>query len=121
MNEPNALDPRAEKGFQFAADVSKQVLSLSSGLLALSVTFAKPILEGAGSGSIRVLVVTWSALALSILLGVLTLMKMTGEIASPRNPSPTVYGGAVRALSALQLLAFLVGAIGTFLFGLTRL
>jgi hypothetical protein len=106
MSGSSTLHPRTEKGFQFAADVSKQVLTLSSGLLALSVTFAKPMLEGDAAGSTWLLACVWTAFALSIVMGVLTLMRMTGELAALDKPNVQIWTPGLRAFALLQLSGF---------------
>src|SRR5215468_10416340 len=88
------FDIKDRKAFDFAADATKQILTLSTGILALTITFAKDILGAPGHWS-RLLGWSWILYLISILCGVWTLLALTGSFSSsgqrtpPTSPPPT--------------------------------
>ncbi len=111
-------DP-SEKAFDFASDATKQLITLSSVIIAVTVTF----LTSSASGNRLLLAGAWIAYFLSIVLGVVTLLTMTavleprGEESSPQERI-SIWARTVRVPSALQILTFLIGVILTVLYGI---
>lgn len=119
-----AVDEDSRKAFDFASDASKQLITLATGILALTITFIKDIAGGV-SGSIRGLLVwSWVAYLGSVLFGVWTLLALTTGLAArpQRSVGPSgVFDRMVRLPAALQVLAFLVGLGLTVAFGIRAL
>jgi hypothetical protein len=99
-------------GFNFAKEIATQLITLSTGLLALSVTFTKDILKGVPKGQEKTLKIAWGVLVCSIIFGIWTLSALTGTLmpADPsKRPNPLRFDGNVRGPATGQLGTFLLG------------
>src|SRR5678815_4077856 len=112
-----------KEAFTFASDTTKQLIALTSAIIAVTVTFAKDIFAIAPGVSKIALVVAWLGYITSLVFGVFTLMALTGEISSspttktdasaaaakPKKARGTgIWSGSVTTLSAIQILVFLI-------------
>src|SRR5947209_15737823 len=108
-------------GFQSANELAKQLITLSTGILALSITFTKDILKN------RDEVVTWPLKAacitylLSVCFGIWTMMALTGMIfkvtGNPDAYKSVTYGASISIPAFLQILAFISGTILLIIYG----
>jgi hypothetical protein len=73
---------------KFAAETVKQVLTLSSAILVLTVTFAKDHLLKEGKRVTWTLKASWVCFLVSALAGVWTLLTLTAEAG---NPKPSIW------------------------------
>lgn len=125
------MDEREKKSFDFAGDVTKQLITLSIGILTLCIAFTDKIFSSeAAHANSWLIFVALSLFTLSVLCGILTLMKLTGTIArNPRNreqlilnqntPSidnsnstnSNIYDSCTRIFSGMQMLSFLLAII----------
>lgn len=124
----NETDEKKIKAFDFAADTTKQLISILTGIIALMVTFSKDIV-GSSINSKGLLAWTWSIFILSIIFGVLTLMALTGTLqpikkAKKENEQTeeeeielNINNGNIRILSLLQVVTFVGAIILTVIFG----
>jgi hypothetical protein len=113
------MNDQAKIAFGSATEVVKSTLSLSTALLSLSVTFLKDLNKHPTEVSVYVLESSWAFLTLAAVLGVVTLMAITGTLA--RNQSLTeegIYGGNIRLPMAAHLFCFLAGIVLTAAFGM---
>lgn len=111
------LSNRAEKAFSFAQEVPKQLITLSTAVFALTLTFAEKI-ERPGSGGRVYLEWAWAWYLATILLGILTLMTLAGHINSaPEDGEDTIYTPGIALFSGLQILAFFAALILTLVYG----
>lgn len=121
-----------KKAFDFAADTTKQLIGISTGIIALMVTFSKDIIGNNIVSPKSLLAWTWGIFIVSIVFGVLTLMALTGTLQPmkkeskdevPENkPEPTnieldINNGNIRLFSSLQILFFLIAIVLTAVFG----
>ena len=62
----------------------------------------------------------WVLYLVSIALGLLTMMSLTGtlEMTTPDSPEPTIWNSAIRMFSTAQVLTFGVALTLTMVFGL---
>ena len=108
---------RAEKSFDFAADVSKQQLTLSTAVIALTITFSKELLQGVPPGTRWLLLLSWLAYVISIIAGLMTLMSLTGTLAlnweSPATSSTdkSINRRGLRICAIAQACLFLLGTV----------
>jgi hypothetical protein len=105
-----------EKAFDFAQEATKQVLTLSTAILTLTIAFQRDIVgtsEGAGGW----LKVAWACYLLSILGGLCTLLNLSGNLERPPDGEPSIYRPAILVFSLLQLSAFFLGTVATLVFG----
>lgn len=107
--------------YTFAADVAKQIMTLSTGVVALSITFAKDLVRHAPPNALKALRVSWVLYLASLLFGVWTLMALTGSLDAatkpPPDPAKLKFGFNVYFPAALQILSFLAATVSMVLFG----
>src|SRR5438034_4510306 len=108
------FDP-VQLGFTFAKELATQLISLSTGILALSVTFAKDVLKTPLTNRKETLLrIGWGGHLLSISLGVWTLMALTGTLMPLHGRAPNApweLAANVRCPAALQVILFVAGTI----------
>ena len=104
------IDPDPFKAFEFAKEIATELIALSTGIIALTITFSKDFLRSASSGSRRLAVTSWGFFFASLIFGMWTLMALTGNL-EPANGAPilSVRRSNVAIPAALQILTFLVG------------
>lgn len=109
------MDEREKKSFDFAGDVTKQLITLSIGILTLCVAFTDKVFSSESAHSFSWLIFTALILfTLSILCGILTLLKLTGIIAkntSNATSNAAIYDGGMRLFSSFQLITFLLAIV----------
>lgn len=106
------IDEATKLGFTFAKEVASNLITLSTGLLTLSITFARDVIKSIPKGREHLLKAAWGVHILAICFGVWTLMALTGNL-MPVNPSDRSYGFAenVRVPASAQVAAFVLGTI----------
>ena len=108
-----------KKAFDFASETTKQLITLSTALIALSITFEDNF---SGSGNKTSLLICWISLFVSVLFGIATLMALTGTLEKCTeecdNPVKlSIYGKNVKRPSVLQILFFLIGLLFLAIYG----
>ena len=108
-----------ERAFDQVNEITKQVLTLATGIIALTITFVKDFATHAGAAAKDVLAWSWVFYVLSIVFGFMTLMASAGrqQEAADNSTTPTVNAGNLRFCGIVQLSAFLVGIILTVIAG----
>lgn len=112
---------RIIKSFDFAADITKQLIALSTAIISLCVAFTDKIFSSNGANAHSItLIISLSLFVTSIIFGVVTLMAMAGHLGNPnKKQSETesfenksvIYSGNVRLFSSIQMLLFLCAII----------
>jgi hypothetical protein len=121
-----------KKAFEATLDLIKQLITLSTAVLALSGTFLKDyagMLQGKQKDAQPVLhhpfllFTTWALLLLSILCGLLAHGTIIGNMdkATADGEGLTVYASNTRRLVLLQWLFFVSGVIGIIAFSVCEL
>jgi hypothetical protein len=113
------VDERRQKAFDFAADSSRQMVTLSTAIVALTVTFASEIFGNPSDLETSVLVAAWIAYLASIIGGVWTMLALTGTL-EPTNGEtvdPSIRGGNVRTPAFVQTIAFVLATLLIVVFG----
>lgn len=108
-----------KKAFDFASDTTKQLITLSTALIALSITFKGNFNQG---GNEALLLICWISFFLSVLFSIGTLMALTGTLEkSAENGEAkvelSIYGKNVKRPSALQIFFFLLGLMFLGIYG----
>ena len=128
-------EQRITKSFDFAADVTKQLIALSTAIISLCVAFTDKIFssDAAQSHSITLLTALLCFVA-SIILGIFTLMALAGHLGNPKKDNTTeakplqegepvnqqpntqstqspIYNGNVRFFSMGQMTLFVAAII----------
>ena len=110
------MDPAVDKAFDFAQEVAKQLITLATGIIALTVTLLVDVLDkhAAGLGALKV---AWVCFMLSVPLGVAGLMSMSGNLErSHGGGPPSIYSKNIVLFALGQTLAFTVGLAFTLVF-----
>lgn len=106
------MDEHARFAFASAAETSKQLLTLATGLLGLEITFVKEIFHDPTNLDVWILEASWVLLTGSLFAGLVTLMGLTGLSGKADPPrAAAIYTGSIRAFAAVQVLLFLVGVV----------
>jgi hypothetical protein len=111
------MDSKESKGFDFATDTVKQLITLATGIIALTITFLHDILGVTGAKPPTVLVWSWAGYGASVLFGLLTMMGLTGELTADE---PSITSWSVALPGMLQVLGFLAGTVLLILFATSR-
>jgi hypothetical protein len=103
------MDDQVKLAFASVGDLTKQLITLATGVLTLEVGFAKVFFEKAVSSAWQA-PASWLLLLLSLVAGVWTLMALTGTLAAPAAPTAaSVFDGNIRLPACLQVLFFILG------------
>ncbi len=115
------MEKQKEKAFDFAADSTKQLIGLSTAILALSVTFSKDIIGSASRAAQSSLSIAWTVFIVSIVFGIFTMLAMTGVLdpmkPAANTPEGSINSKTIRVLSMVQIFTFLAGVIMVGVFG----
>jgi hypothetical protein len=107
-----------KSAIDLAADSSKQLITVATGVITATVIFSKDLNMNFGG---RVLAaVSWVVLIISVLCGLFTLLNISGQLEDCANKSlnPTLTERGFRFFSKGQLGFFVGGIAVTILFGL---
>jgi hypothetical protein len=106
-------------GFDSANELAKQLITLATGILALSITFLKDILKNNSQVITWPLKSAWISYLLSICFGIWMMMAVTGTIfAVIENPNkPRIYGTNISIPALLQILSFILGTVSLIIYG----
>ena len=95
--------------FEFAKEVTTQLLTLATAVVSISVTFVKDVSPSVTSAARGTLYTSWVLFLVSIVCGVWVLGAMTGTLAQSPPAQATVYSSNIRLPSLLQVMAFVTG------------
>jgi hypothetical protein len=120
--EPNSvLDPHLKLALQFASDLSKQLITLSTGIIVITITFTKDILKRVSLNKQGLLGWAWAIYLISVIFGIFSLMSLTGVLA-PKDGEPLKQiSCSARVNSAIQIITFLVATFMVILYGIVEL
>jgi hypothetical protein len=80
------MDEQRKKAFDFAQSLTTQLITLATGVIAITLTFAKDFIGGA-TGSVKVLLaIGWLLFLLSIVAGLLTLSSLIASLEDGQTP-----------------------------------
>jgi hypothetical protein len=111
------MDDARAKAFEFAQEATKQVLTLSTGILALSVTFVKDSATGAPTSARPLIEVAWGFYLVSVFFGIFAMLALAGNLERPGADGPSIYRRNITVPSMLQLILFFLGLSFTLAFG----
>jgi uncharacterized membrane protein (DUF485 family) len=137
-------DQRITKSFDFAADVTKQLIALSTAIISLCVAFTDKIFSSSAAQShSTVLLIALLLFVASIIFGIITLMALAGHLGRPKQKTSTdaqplqeeqpenhqpsqqintqtaqspIYNGNVRFFSMGQMMLFVAAIIVAMLY-----
>lgn len=100
-----------KKSFDFAADLIKQVITISAAVITITVSAAKFVFVSAEPEVLALMFYSWIAFIVSILFGLFAHMSLTGNLVRPREQGPSIYNPPTQALFGVHLISFLIGMI----------
>ena len=108
--------------FEFANQVTQQLITLSTAILALTITFTKEIVKHLPSSPRLVLKAAWLIFLLSICAGLWTMTSLTSALALYNSgQSLSIMRWDVRFPHYLQFFSFIIGILLIIIYGLTSL
>ncbi len=105
------------------SDLTKQLMTISSGMIALSITFLNDIFKSSPTNRNWALKACWLFYLMTIVFGFWTLMGLTGGV-SRLMSDPNADGAFemnVKFPAFLQILSFLLGTVFLIIFGIRSL
>ncbi len=116
-NNASPLSESMKKAFEFAADLTKQLITLATAIIGLTITFSKDFLGKTPTSARSLAYWAWYCFLASVALGVLTLSALTGNLAArDQTKPPTIYSTNITVFSTLQFLMFGSGLLLTVIF-----
>jgi len=100
---------------EFYRDTTNQLITLSTGVLAFTVTFSKDVVKTLSKGKLNYLGAAWVFYLVSIAAGIMTNMALNGAVLD-HTPHPVRVW--VRIPSMIQFLAFMLGTILIVVYGI---
>lgn len=101
--------PVQTEAFKFAQDLVKQIITLATGVLTITLTFLEKVSGASGPKTAGGwLTAAWIVLIVSILAGLLALMGLTGALASDKTTIRTL---TQTVPAMVQVVAFGVGMV----------
>jgi hypothetical protein len=124
-----------QKAFDFAADTTKQLITLATGIIALTITFSKDIIGASELSNSSLIFWSWGLFIFSIFFGIWTLLALTGnlqpmkkkkivdekQVENQKEEECNINTRNVKIPSALQILSFLLALIFTVFFGVNSI
>jgi len=107
-----------KQGLDLAAELSKQLVTLSTAILALSITFARPVLRSATLRQRHLIIASWCTYLLVILFALWHLSALAGSLLKMTSPAlqvaqvnspPTLESAKLPAI--LQIAAFILATL----------
>jgi len=116
------IEEHQKKAFDSALDLTKLLITLATGTLALTATFIKDILHVSDAKPAIpykwLLFTTWGLMLFSVFWGLLAIGTITGTlddieaaIARSKQKKLTVFSGNIKLCSASQSLLFYIGIV----------
>ncbi|EKA7384898.1 hypothetical protein K6U20_00885 [Vibrio fluvialis] len=102
---------REKMAFEYAKDTTKQLMTLATGFIALTVTFSKDFIGSAPDDIQWKASVVWVLLLISVVFGQVCLMTLTGVLGTNKKPLPplNIYKPSIKYTAAIQAITFFVG------------
>lgn len=100
-------------------DIAKDLITVASGIIGLSITFHKDVVNQVGGRRMWALKWSWLVYLLSVIFGFLTLMTVAGSLARAvsSNSAIVVLAPNVRWSAALQICAFVLATMLLIIYG----
>jgi hypothetical protein len=102
MNDEN---DKVKEQFEFAQDNAKQLITLSTTVIALTLTFFKDFVAGASDWSRGLMTIAWIVFLVSVIVGVFHLFALTGALTTG---TPSIINLNARVSSGIQQITFVI-------------
>jgi len=112
------MNPRVEKAFDFAQETTKQLITLATAVIALTITFLTDVAKDASAGTALWLQAAWVFYLVSIAFGIFTLMALTGTLGDlDADGPPSINARNILMLAKGQVFCFFAAVALTLVFG----
>jgi hypothetical protein len=108
---------RISSAFGYASEKTKQLITLATSILAITITFSKDVLGGVVAWAVIPLLVAWLMYLISIVAGVQLLGRFAARIQASPIDSETLNEPDIAQYARRQVLCFLWGLSFTITFG----
>jgi uncharacterized membrane protein len=113
MNE----NERIKKAFDFSADLTKQLITLATGIITVTITFSHDFIKNPDAAPKGLAYTAWYFFLASIFFGILTLSALTGNLdAKVKSTEPSIFKANILIFSIPQFITFFTGLVYTILF-----
>ena len=116
------MENAREKSFEYANEAIKLIMSLSTGVLAFTITFLKDIIGAKEINAKSILIFGWFILLGSILFCIWTQFSITGtldKIASTNDKTQfNINNTNIRLPAILSIVSFILGLVFLIIFTL---
>ena len=108
---------RVLKSFDVYQDTAKQMITLATLIIGLTITYFKDLIVDTG-GEKKILLIPFSIFFISIVCGVITLLNLAGTLGSPEIPDKdvSIYRRQIGMWMKGQVLTFLAAILIDALF-----
>ena len=103
--------------FEFASDLSKQLITLSTGIIVITITFTKDILIMFPQSRWKILGGAWTIYFISVIFGILHLMALTGALEQAKTEIPQ----SAHLYNGIQFITFMIATALVIYYGLIGL
>ncbi|OEJ61066.1 hypothetical protein BGM19_26700 [Streptomyces agglomeratus] len=111
-----AGEERRKLALAAASETSKHVLTLTTVVVTITISFAKDIAGDSAASDLLWLKLAWLAHAISVLAGVGTLLALAGTANEP-DSTRSIYSTNIRLPAAMQMAFFGLGLALVVIFG----
>lgn len=116
MNPQEQFDPQILKSFDLVIDLVKQLMAMSTGIIALTISFHKDVFRAPSSKSSDFLKASWLMYAASLLCSILALMAISGAFGRGLAKDG-IYQGTITLWVGIQIITFLAATIFVIISG----
>lgn len=114
------MNEQTKKAFEIAAEIHKQLITLATAIITVTISFAKDLFSG-HKENLYLVQWGWTAFLGSVVFGVWAIMALAGSLiqAGKANKEPELLRFNVQFPAILQIICFLLGTFFIIRFGWT--
>lgn len=115
------MEKNIEKAFDFASDLAKQLITLSTAVIGITVTFYKYVFMDVNPANKCFIIWAWIAFFVSIICGIWVLMALTGTLDQTNKTqtvSLSIRNNNVTIPAVMQIITFLFAVGFTVIFAI---
>lgn len=117
MADP-CMNDALKMAFEFARDLDEQLITLATGIIALSVTFLKDVFKSHEHKLDRYLTISWFLYFMSIIFGIADFTMIVGNLVpTAENHCVPKIGLNMELFAGLQITAFVFATVAFITYG----
>ena len=109
-----------KKSLDFTLEWSKQIITLSTGIVVLSATFLSDM-PSIKIGSVNLLRISWGLFIVSILFGIVVIGGLIAQLNQGKPEKINAFANPIRISSLIQIISFIGGLILFAIFAILNL